>query len=81
MLFKKLKLIFFIFKINRYTYERVYLNQRKKGIRKYRKPLEECNLKDYNWKEMLLEEVIDAFQYQDMMEKSSKIKQVRKKLF
>lgn len=69
MLLKKLKLILFILKIDKKTYSRVYLH------------VEECNLKDYNWEEMLLEKVIDAFQYQDMIEKCDKIKKIRKKLF
>jgi hypothetical protein len=69
MILKKLKLILKILFLKKETYNRVYLNQRIKGIKKYGKPLEKCNLQDYNWEEMIQEEIIDAFQYLEMLEK------------
>lgn len=74
MFIKKLKLILKIIFLDKKDYERVYLHQRVKGIQKYGKPLEECKLRDYNWELMLLEEIIDAFQYQEMLEKFNKSK-------
>jgi len=74
MFIKKLKLILVIIFLKKPTYQKVYLDQRVKGIKKYGKPLEKCDLRDYNWHRMLLEEVIDAFQYMEMLEKAKKTK-------
>lgn len=62
-IFIKLKLIWFILRINQKQYQDTYIAQRKKGYAKYGKYLEDCNQNDYNWKQMVLEEIVDAIQY------------------
>ena len=70
MIFKKLKLILFILAINKEYFNKVSLNQRIKGIKKYGKPIENCKIKDYNWKKMATEEIVDCWEYIKMIKKS-----------
>ncbi len=38
--------------------------QNAKGLKKYGHPLEDCPARDYDWQNMIIEELIDALQYQ-----------------
>src|SRR5690625_2220979 len=38
--------------------------QNKKGFKKYGESLEQCGVDDYDWQQMIIEELIDALQYQ-----------------
>ena len=45
------------------TINRVLDRQNQKGLNTYGRTLDECPDGDYDWKEMALEELIDALQY------------------
>ena len=45
------------------TINRVLDRQNQKGLSTYGRTLDECPDGDYDWKEMALEELIDALQY------------------
>ena len=65
MFLKKLKLILFILKINKTDYLDVHLTQRQKGLKKYGRTLQNCPCDRHDWSRMVLEEVVDAFEYLD----------------
>lgn len=63
----KLKLIWFILKLDYWTYLKTYLSQRQKGYLKYGKHIESCKKNDYDWKKMATEELVDAIEYIKMI--------------
>lgn len=67
MLLNKLKLIWIILNLNHKTWLRVYNKQREKGIKKYGVRLEDADKSAYDWREMVLEEVIDALNYVELI--------------
>jgi hypothetical protein len=72
MILKKIKLILFILFIKKDDFDSAYLHQRKKGIKKYGKPLEKCKKDEYEWKEMALQEIVDCYQYITILDKFKK---------
>lgn len=40
--------------------------QFQKGLKEYGKPLSACGDNDYDWKEMIIEELVDVVKYQQM---------------
>ncbi len=38
--------------------------QNEKGVKNYGQTLDDCPVDDYNWQTMIIEELIDALQYQ-----------------
>lgn len=69
MILTKLKLIWIILTLSKKEHNRVYLKQREKGFKKYGVYLENCDMNKYNWREMVLEEVIDALEYVPLMKR------------
>ncbi|MBZ5203217.1 hypothetical protein HU147_18600 [Planomicrobium chinense] len=46
------------------TIEQHINEQNAKGLKNYGQTLDECPVEDYNWQNMIIEELIDALQYQ-----------------
>lgn len=46
------------------TIERHIEAQNEKGMKNYGQTLDDCPVDDYNWQTMIIEELIDALQYQ-----------------
>ncbi|WP_328211821.1 nucleoside triphosphate pyrophosphohydrolase family protein [Cytobacillus firmus] len=46
------------------TIEKLIDTQNEKGLKKYGHTLEDCDPGEYNWGQMIIEELIDALQYQ-----------------
>jgi len=46
------------------TVERVIDKQNSKGLKTYGQTLDDCPINDYDWQHMIIEELIDALQYQ-----------------
>lgn len=67
MFLNKLKLIWIIITLDFNTWKRVYLTQREKGIKKYGVTLEDADNNAYDWREMVLEEVVDALNYVELI--------------
>lgn len=75
-LFQKIRLIIFILSISTEKFKKTQFKQRVKGFEKYGKYLSDCDLNDYNWETMALEEIVDCNEYLGMLElfKKDKIK-------
>jgi len=71
--FWKIKLILLLFGINisRSTFRHLERKQCNKGLEKYGHNLKDCDFNKYNWRTMLIEEIIDAFYYS--MKKNNKL--------
>lgn len=65
----KLRLIWFVVRLDYYSYIKTYLSQREKGFKKYGKYIENCKKTDYNWSVMITEELVDAIEYIKMLKK------------